>query len=255
MIAKHLLLFCLLFSYAMFVRNDLEWEKKTGCSKSCEICSPTFNICQRCASGLYYSTTIEQCTPGSINNCKYFIASSVCSECNQGYTIQKGGCVPCLVANCRNCNSLINGCDECYSSHTSSAVGLVNCDLQCLVQNCEKCAPGNSNSCQKCQNGFRLSAPNVCQKCAVLNCINCDADVNICTAVPSGSTKKSCDLKYYLDKNVCVDCGKGCKECDINGICLSCDTVKGYFMHRDMTCKFRDILGLYLLGTLVIWLI
>lgn len=232
-------------------RSDLEWENNLGCSKNCEICNQTLDICQQCAPAFYFDPSTSQCISGSIANCKIYSSANECKECNSGFRPQSNTCQACQVANCKTCNLNIATCELCLNTHTKTSATANDCSLICNAQNCDLCIPGSQTQCQICKTGYRLNSAGRCEKCNIANCANCTSSVNNCDVLSqfnsNGTLNKSCMSAFYWGEGRCQSCETGCLYCNRSGICLSCDTSKGFYMFRDMKCKFctrlRFVLG------------
>lgn len=237
-------------------RSDLEWEDTKGCAKNCEVCNQTLDICQQCGDGYYFNPTTSECTTGTIANCKVYESSNVCKECNAGFRPQENTCQACQVANCKTCNLDISTCEVCLSTSTKSSATANNCALSCNAVNCDLCVPGSQTQCQICKSGFRLNSAKTCEKCVIENCINCTSSINTCDVAvdfnPDGTLNKSCTDNFYWGEGKCQNCDNGCKFCNRSGICLSCDTSRGFYMFRDMRCKVSYLLYIWTVSAYII---
>lgn len=212
-------------------------SRQKNCKSNCYQCSPNLGICSKCREGYYWDPTLIMCRflaeakPG----CKFQRTMSTCQQCNEGFVLNQNQCIKCAVTNCLDCSEGSNICKKCLAGYTSTTTSNQNsnCGLRCGVTNCDTCTPGNANSCLKCLDGYRLVNPTTCERCTDQNCLDCSDSVNVCKIK---APLKSCKNGFYWDGSKCVVCGNNCVECDFRGVCLGCDSTRGYYMKEDSRC-------------------
>lgn len=153
-------------------------------------------------------------------------------------------CLPCttIYPNCLYCTT--SECTDCAAGYYST--DNKNCVPNCIVLNCQLCAPKNNILCSTCRTGYELKNGQctiipclyglqfngaecvcpptqyltiklVCQNCVDLNCLFCTALV--C---------KTCLQGYYLAaSSICIACPFRCRVCLLTG-CQLCDD--GFFV-------------------------
>lgn len=118
-----------------------------------------------------------------------------------------------------------------------------NCLRSCTLSFCRLCVPPTSpeaapTQCQICLPGYRLNPSRICEPCQMANCNSCQNDITRCdlwNGIAQGF--RSCIETHYWGEGSCAACSRGCRECNHEGVCLRCDTARGFYMWRDMTCK------------------
>jgi hypothetical protein len=227
----------------------------------CASCSALISGCIKCSS----KTVCTAC-----NTAGNWVLSAGKCNCTTGfYKSSFGVCSPCSYT-CKTCNLISQNCTACPASSfrtldqslttwscpcntnyldnsTASCVpcssflpGCAACTLSTL---CDTCNTANffqpsGNGCE-CISKYYLSG-SACLPCDV-QCEECDTLSSNCTTcpavahrTPNGNTCP-CDYGYVEDGTVvCQKCDVaviGCVECVAVGVCVLCDSTKGFYLN------------------------
>ncbi len=190
------------------------------CSGVTNCISCSFNyVCQQCSVGnmltVQGTCQVAYC---SIANCMNCYITGFCANCNSGFDLFYGLCVPvntaisCVLAGCNYCLTN-NTCSSCMSGYTLNSTSGV-CMPNCSITNCWECL--SSTVCDICNPGFTLSN-NACNAIAP-NCSNCAANSCTYNKITSSSQCFTCNSGFILQNGMCYN-----KTCNLYG-CNTCAT-------------------------------
>ena len=172
---------------------------KVECPLNCAACD-SWGFCYQCESGYTLSDDRLSCLPSCPENCKT-CSNGVCTDCNDGYTLNNGKCIDCSIYNVGN--GTCTACDEygCTDAECNGSNAFFNptfrkCGAECDVNQyldssytCRDCPAGQTSP------GGWFANPT--------NCYSCDSipvDGGRCTECKNGScTKAECEDGYVLD--------------------------------------------------------
>lgn len=196
--------------------------------QGCQSCQSNLN-CEYCVAGY---TLVSECSLCTISNCIACNSTNTCITCANGFNLVNNNCVafPCLPP-CKTCD--FNGnCITCFSPTYSILPNNGSC-FRCSVLNCFICASNNSNLCQQCSTGFKVSVnTNGSSSCVIQNSVGCGA-------VTSSGLCLQCNTYYVLLSNgTCIPCTttqQACNTCSNTNpsVCTSCTT--GFYI-SNTTC-------------------
>ena len=226
-------------------RSQVDDGLRYRCSNFCESCYHQRDICEKCAEKFYFHEFFKVCLVGEISGCKVYSSRIVCSVCEEGYRNIRGTCQKCTLNRCGKCEASLGVCEQCRTGFTFS--GLVasgsNCETLCQVANCKKCFNGSGNFCETCNEGYRKTPSDSCEKCDMEGCSSCATIKSTCDS--------TCLSSYYWTTSKCVVCMTGCSKCSATGICVGCDTANRYYMNNERRCvlmgRLKKALSLLLL--------
>ena len=195
-------------------------ETCVGCTlPNCANCS-SLTTCVECNPGYYLSNGICLPCPPSCLTC---ISGIVCTSCPPGFVIRNGRCVRPCPACCPTCTYDANGNVRCLSCLTGFVFNGAQC-LSCSVgiPGCIKC---DNCACTQCAEGYYKYNSTQCRLCSIT--------MPFCEKCVSANVCLRCTLPYILDPSTrrCVlrqppippvDCPEGYYR-DANGICVPCD--------------------------------
>ncbi|KAH0576029.1 Cysteine-rich membrane protein 1 [Spironucleus salmonicida] len=242
-------------------------------TSKCKTCITNFDPsittpCENCVAGFFKDTTsgTDTCTACSVN-CTTCSSSSICTACNDGFSVQNDKCekkctktdgncttnqicdIICkdCTGNCATCEGTIEKCTTC-----KAGFGLEN--QQCLAcqSGCANCAD-DKNICKVCKDGF-LAKEGICTACdgkktekctcgEAVNCATCDtSDQPKCGHCIIGYQKADddscsvCSDGYLMIKMVCTKCESNCATCSKS--LDKCDTCANqHTMSIKYTCE------------------
>ena len=130
-----------------------------SCEKSCVLtgrCCSDYNGCDR----LVISTSSTNCR--DIPNC--YLCNTItnqCGQCEPNYYLLNGRCV----SNCGLTNVLVfSATNTCYNTQGKNLALIY---LDCRVENCSSCVPGNPSVCKQCFNGHFMYNNQCIRMCPV----------------------------------------------------------------------------------------
>jgi len=130
-----------------------------SCEKSCVLtgrCCSDYNGCDR----LVISTSSTNCR--HIPNC--YLCNTItnqCGQCEPNYYLLNGRCV----SNCGLTNVLVfSATNTCYNTQGRNLALIY---LDCRVENCSSCVPGNPSVCKQCFNGHFMYNNQCIRMCPV----------------------------------------------------------------------------------------
>ena len=188
------------------------------CPFGCKACTSN-QLCTICEKGYYLDGICKFCPESNCEICNQFDPSK-CLKCKNSYFLENQQCQKCpknLSNTCETCSS-DGKCLTCLDGYLLSSDQCLTCPLNCI-----KCL--DKTTCKTCQEGYFLSASQVCTRCGA-NCNRCD-DASSCAI---------CDIGYILESFSCVSCIEAttCLDCAQNGVCLLCQP--GYGLTDIGTC-------------------
>lgn len=172
---------------------------KVECPLNCAACD-SWGFCYQCESGYTLSDDRLSCLPSCPENCKT-CSNGVCTDCNDGYTLNNGKCLDCSVYNVGN--GTCTACDEygCTDAECNGSNAFFNptfrkCGAECDVNQyldssytCRNCPAGQTSP------GGWFANPTDCYSCDSI-----PVDGGTCTECKNGScTKAECEDGYVLD--------------------------------------------------------
>ena len=195
---------------------------------------------------------VNPCDLNSVDNC---IVSSpisgecVCSECNEGYYLNDGGCELCAppTESCQITSAVkdTNGCIVKTPFVCPEKTPLCSLDNECVA-----CASGYYNestrTCTDCLVNYGIDSVGACTDVAepICNasgtCEACPADepiyeAGVCKCPANASCENAawvCNDGYYKSGNSCIPCpGEQTATCNHTGKPLSCK--EGYFVENE----------------------
>jgi proprotein convertase subtilisin/kexin type 5 len=241
----------------LFPCNEGEYKNETTglcfqCSPDCESCiGPGSYECSTCPKGYYLVLMggFLKCYTCSGQFCDGCDEVGNCISCPVGYWLDNtlGNCKPCNVANCRNCDSDLNGCDQCsfgflYSNLTQTCNVNSNCQLgyynnylqswacSACDHSCFNCFGGDKGSCYECASGYFFNNNSQCEQCNA-SCSSCDEDASYCVSCNSPLMLRghecvtACAGDEYYDQFEmrCKSCDPSCGSCKYSATyCLDC---------------------------------
>ncbi|GAB1221030.1 hypothetical protein ENUP19_0062G0033 [Entamoeba nuttalli] len=205
-------------------------------------CKSSFdsNHCTECSTGCHLYLDFPEgavvpsliCKPDDVPNC-HFQDENICVQCNDGYYLKDN--------ECKDCNSLINGCKYCndtkcficdkdaegkqlYLSNTQDKC--IDCSDSNNAELCGRCNDGSyfdsaTRSCQKCFNNCELCTSSTnCFKCSNKTILTESNSLYECIPIdncdPVYSKDDHCEKcidGYYLKNGKCFKCQDGCNVC------------------------------------------
>ncbi|KAH0569548.1 Cysteine-rich membrane protein 2 [Spironucleus salmonicida] len=166
--------------------------------------------CEKCKEKFFEDTsaTPSKCTSCS-NNCTACTSSSVCTTCDDGFSLINNKCVAC----------------------TESQATACTCKA---AKNCQTCNSSEMGKCKTCIGNFDVNDGTPCQNCLVGffkggdsgtdTCTACDGKCATCTAL---NTCQTCKDGNVLTNSTCVPCSTNqmtaCK-CQNAKNCSTCET-------------------------------
>ena len=206
--------------------------------KACEYCRD--GRCRECKEGYYIDVGTGRCNACAkgcvicrgkgrdecmMSDVGYYTYKGVLSKCGQE------GCYSCAIdeKDERSEGWVCNQCEEGYRGiSTKSVFGSDDqvCE-KCKVDNCDNC-DAKVSRCDKCKKGYLLKE-GVCVKDENYNCKEMDSYLNKC---------KDCDDGYSFSytRLACVSCPSICSMCNEEGVCDACR--KGYYFNQTTsTCS------------------
>ena len=220
------------------------------CSNFCARCSVPKNTCTLCGERFYWDHIFKVCVLGNISGCLVYKSGTICQTCGDGYINQQGTCKKCTIARCADCSTDISKCLKCKPSFTFNTSAKLICNTACNVNNCAECFVGNGAFCATCEDGYRRTTSDQCEKCDQVGCKGCPTNKSVCNG--------TCLDEFYFFRAKCEPCTSGCKKCAVQGTCTECDVAKGFYMDKLMDCVFigstileiQVVLGLTFLGVI-----
>ena len=221
-------------------------DTANGGISSCDNCSLESGsmVCKVCKSGTYRSPDSKQCLTECTHPLKKYCSNDICiCECEVGYHLSGGACVPCHES-CGLCTGPTeNDCEICatgwywkYDKNDHlTCVGVDGCGdgfyadraesacLQCEINDCRTCAkPDETVLCTGCTAGYISLNETAC----VASCTGENVE-----ASSNGAKRCTCQdgYKRSSDKSTCVlmhPCPpdtSGCSRCDSAGYCMRCE--------------------------------
>ncbi|KAL4435521.1 hypothetical protein ABPG74_020297 [Tetrahymena malaccensis] len=187
----------------------------TECVKSCGIgmtANQNTNQCQKC---------IQNCSncDNKLSSCNlclsgYFFLNDKCiSICPDGYfgDVQNAICTPCSESFCSNCVQSKDICTKCLQNK------YVDINNNQCISDCSNTQYQDSGYCKNCSNLYS-------------NCVSCDQNVckqcnnNLLVSVDQKQCINSCPSGTVQKDNQCQKCKANCSICDINFVCLTCNS-------------------------------
>ncbi|KAH0576117.1 Cysteine-rich membrane protein 1 [Spironucleus salmonicida] len=242
-------------------------SQTTACTcsnaKNCSLCDFTMTKCSICINDYdpIGTTPCEKCQPKFFEdtsatpnkctacpaNCTICSSDSVCTACEDGFSLETNNCVACKEANCKTCSASKDKCTACKTGFIMENQKCLACPSDCA--NCE----GDKTTCKICKDGF-LMQDGTCTKCDgnmtekctcgdAVNCVTCSrGDSKVCGDCIPGynkGTERTCTIcidGYLMVGMVCKKCSEKCETCS-KGVDL-CDTcMTGYQMTINQTCQ------------------
>ncbi|KAL7717125.1 protein serine/threonine kinase [Entamoeba marina] len=222
---------CMSCSYSSCEKCNENYFLENGVCKQCseiqgcKSCSQTNRTCFNCykSYALVETDGVYECIECSelIPNCYDCDGDSVCSECEEGYTVSNDGCVECneILSNCTSCSTSTEYCYTCANNNYYVSDGVCVSCLTKTLGACELCT--SSTYCTKCSEGYYLQDTS-CKSCTEIeNCLSCNSLTGVCTLCATG---------FYPSDGVCVNCSNvNCLDCKQDGSgCVTCQS--GYYL-------------------------
>jgi len=211
------------------------------CNSACKECTdPSSTGCSECDDGFKLSS--GQCVPAcDTSACKTCTSdNSQCASCHDGQTLYNGECIQCDPS-CNTCSGPENyQCIDCVAPAQFSCGKCIVCDSSCLT-----CDGSTSTDCLTCTSDKELVGTECLVPCDETagnvrvgnQCVPCDSSCQTCSGTAS-SQCTSCDDDHVLSKGYCVPPNP--QPCDtthgyvlINNNCIFCDINNGYGLIND----------------------
>eukprot|EP00702_Spironucleus_salmonicida_P004560 EST45851.1 Cysteine-rich membrane protein 2 [Spironucleus salmonicida] len=189
-----------------------------------------YAVCVPCSGG---SPGCIQCTQADITS-----QHLKCTECFENFTLAAGSC-KCNLPNCQECDPAVpNQCKMCVSP--THFLNIQKLCISCTtLPNCAECAQSHSTAaCTKCQKKFFLQGQQcvpVTPNCAVVTESNTCEKCNDGFALNTANACGTCDAIIDFASPDCTcgvaeNCGNCAKDLDACGACL------GSFEMKDGKC-------------------
>ena len=190
---------------------------------NCKTVDPKNFTCVGCNDGFYLDQSSSFCLPCA-SGCNQCISYSNCSICKAGYYLDNST---------KSCQACSIGCSQCSSSDNCSACSS-GYYYDKTLELCKPCSLGcrnctNSTNCAACSNGYYMDSTGNCVWGIIDGCMKY-AGYGKCTACYKG---------YVLKNSTCVQCPKGCYDCDYPDTCKRCESGFYYDQSQRMCARCK----------------
>lgn len=218
-------------------RFHLSDSKCTPCLDSkCLQCPESPSICHECENN--YVNLNGKCILSipKIEGCLIQIDENKCSKCISGYGLDiNQKCIKCLSPNCIDCNDDYEKCTKCFKQGQVMFILHEDhiCRKTCRDPKCDQC-DYETFECKYCVDGYFLNSNKQCEQNKIENCKKYNDNSQTCQKCSNGfhlteDSHKTCEK--------CIE--DNCAECNYDGECYQCES--GFHLTKDKKCiKCKD---------------